>query len=355
MPVPPKIVRRLVIAPLVVVVELALIGATPLLAVLAAIASPLTGGAWRPLRALAIAIGWAVHHLAAMLACLGLWVVGGVGLRADSARMRSRYNTVLRLYVDGIDRLVTACARVTVHARESAAAEDVLSSRRRPVIVLSRHAGEGDSLLVLHALMCRHRRRPGVVLHEDLRLDPVIDVLGGRLGYRFVDPRGGDTELEIAAMSRDLHADSAVLIFPEGGNFSAARRRRAIERLDEAGHDEKAALARDMEHVTAPRPGGALAAIDAAPDADVVFFGHVGIPEGIHELWRALRTTGTVQVRLWVVPAAEVPTGRHEQIDWLFGWWRTLDRWIAEREPSQPPRDDRDRSAAPHEPEQRLE
>ncbi len=97
-------------------------------------------------------------------------------------------------------------------------------SHRRPVVVLSRHAGEGDSLLVLHALMCRHGRRPRVVLHEALRLDPLIDVLGQRLSYRFIDPRGGDTEVEIAAMARDLDDDGAVLIFPEGGNFSAQRR-----------------------------------------------------------------------------------------------------------------------------------
>lgn len=28
----------------------------------------------------------------------------------------------------------------------------------------------------------------------------------------------------------------------------------------------------------------------------------------------------------------EVPHGRDERIDWLFGWWRTLDAWIAERQ-----------------------
>ena len=36
-----------------------------------------------------------------------------------------------------------------------------------------------------------------------------------------------------------------------------------------------------MRHVSAPRPGGALAAIDAAPDADVVIMGHVGFPAGL--------------------------------------------------------------------------
>jgi hypothetical protein len=62
---------------------------------------------------------------------------------------------------------------------ESDAAGAVLSTHDRPVIVLGRHAGEGDTLLVLFELLCPHRRGPRIVLHERLRLDPVIDLLGG--------------------------------------------------------------------------------------------------------------------------------------------------------------------------------
>lgn len=98
---------------------------------------------------------------------------------------------------------MTRWARVTVETTGSQVAQ-ALSARRRPVVVLSRHAGEGDSLLVLHELLCRHRRRLRVVLHQALRMDPLIDMLGRRLPNRFIDPRGGDTEGEIAAMSRDL-------------------------------------------------------------------------------------------------------------------------------------------------------
>ncbi len=35
-----------------------------------------------------------------------------------------------------------------------------------------------------------------------------------------------------------------------------------------------------MAHISAPRPGGALAALDSAPDADVVFMAHYGFPDG---------------------------------------------------------------------------
>jgi 1-acyl-sn-glycerol-3-phosphate acyltransferase len=328
MPVPPKLVRRLVLAPLVALLDLAILAASPLLALLGALVSPLTGGAWRPVRVVAITAGWAWRHLVAMLSCLWLWVASGFG----SARMRPAHHDVLRRYVSGVHRSATRWARVDVRVIDSEAAEADLSRRERPVVVLSRHAGEGDSILVLHALLCRYGRHPRVVLHEALRLDPLLDVLGQRLSYRFVDPRGGDTEGEIAAMARGLDGDDAVLIFPEGGNFSAQRRSRGIERLERAGYDEEAAWAREMEHVSAPRPGGALAAIEAASDAVVVFVGHAGIPAGAGNLWALLLGRRTIRLKLWSVAADEIPAGEDARIDWLFGWWRTLDAWVDERQ-----------------------
>ena len=329
--VPPTLVRRLVIAPLVLLLEAAVVVASPLLVVIAALASPLAGG-WRPVRLVAIAVGFAARHLACMLACLGLWIASDFGRHADSPRIQRAHYAVLRWFVGGVYRSITRWARVAVKVTESSAVEEELSGGRRPAVVLSRHAGEGDSLLVLHELLCRHGRRPRIVLHHALQMDPLIDVLGRRLPNRFVDPRGGDTEVEVAAMTQDVEADSAVLIFPEGGNFSPARRQRGIERLERAGHHEEAAWAREMDHVSAPRPGGALAALEAAPHADVVLVGHVGVPVGFRDLWRQLPARQTVHLRMWLVRADEIPADRNERIDWLFGCWRMLDEWVGEQQ-----------------------
>ena len=330
----PKLARRLVVAPLILLVEALLVVLSPLLGVVAALVSPLVGGT-RALRALAIAVGYAVRHLAGTAACGGLWVASGFGRTIGSEEMRRRHYGVLRWFVSGFVRTMMRMARVEAHVTDSAPAERALNERRAPVIVLSRHAGEGDSLLVVHALLCRYGRRTRIVLHEALRLDPLIDMMGHRLPNRFVDPRGGDTEGEIAAMASDLGDGDALLIFPEGGNFSQSRRRRGIERLERAGHAEEAAWAREMRHVTAPRPGGALAAIDAAPRADVIFLAHVGVPDGLRGAWRRLAGSGEdIEMRLWIERREDVPTGKDEQIDWLFGWWRTIDAWIGERRPA---------------------
>jgi 1-acyl-sn-glycerol-3-phosphate acyltransferase len=330
MTVPHPIVRRVLLAPLVLLVEAALVVVSPLLAALAALASPFAGGA-RPLRMLIIAVAYAARHVAATLACLGLWVASGFGARNASERFQAAHYGLLGWFVDGIYDAAVRAARVTVRMTESETAERVLSAGERPVIVFSMHSGEGDSLLVIHQLLCRHGRRPRIVMHEALALDPLIDVMGRRLPNRFVDPRGGDTEVEIAAMSRALGPRDAVLIFPEGGNSSPERRRRAAERLEQRGHHEEAEWARGMRHVSAPRPGGALAAIETAPEADIVFIAHVGFPSGMAETWKLLPRPQTVEVRVWHAPASEVPAGHDERIDWLFHWWCRLDDWVDER------------------------
>jgi 1-acyl-sn-glycerol-3-phosphate acyltransferase len=328
--VPPKLLRRLVVAPLVAVLEAVVIVTSPVVLLFAAIAAPFFGG-WRPLRMALIVLAFVVRHLGATIACLGLWIASGFGLRADSEDMQRAHYAVMRWFVSGVYRAIARLARVEVSVEGSAAAETVLSTPGRPVVVLSRHAGEGETLLVIHELLCRHDRGPRVVMHEALRLDPLIDVLGDRLPNRFVDPRGGDTEVEIAAMARELGETAALVVFPEGVNFSERSRLRGIERLERAGHAEEAEWARAMRHVSAPRPGGTLAAIEGAPQADVVLMGHVGFPTGMREVWRLLPEPQRIQVHLWHEPADALPAGRDERIDWLFGWWRRLDAWVDER------------------------
>jgi len=326
MATPPKLVRRLVVAPLIVGIELLVMVASPLLLVVAALLSPAFGGL-RPLRMAVIVISLLAHHLAAMAACLRLWLARTSP--QDTVR-RDKHYAVLRALVEASYRTIVRATRVQVRLRDSADAEEILGSPR-PVVVLSRHAGEGDTLLAGYDLLCRYERRPRVVMHDLLRLDPVIDVLGSRLPNRFIDPRGGDIEGEIGALARDMTARDALLIFPEGANSTESRRRRGVERLEQAGHHQEAAWARSMRHLSAPRPGGALAAIASAPDPVVIFVAHAGFPCSFGEVWRLLPHRQTVEVRMWAVPASDVPTDRAAAIDWLFGWWKTLDDWVAER------------------------
>ena len=120
-----------------------------------------------------------------------------------------------------------------------------------------------------------------------------------------------------------------MLIFPEGGNFSPTLRLRAIQRLEEAGHHEETAWARQMEHVAAPRPGGALAALEATPQATWSSSAISGSRLDSPTCGGSCPARQTVKLHMWLVRAGEIPAGHDERIDWLFGWWRTLDNWVA--------------------------
>jgi 1-acyl-sn-glycerol-3-phosphate acyltransferase len=328
--VPPTPVRRLVVGPLVAALDAAIVLLSPLALLVAALLGPLLGGT-RALRVTVIAVAYAARHLEALVALLALWARSGFGRRLGTEAMEAAHYEVMRRFVAGVHGAMVRAARVEVTTDETEEARRALLATDRPLVVLSRHAGEGDTILVIHELLCRHGRRPRVVMHEALRLDPLVDVLGSRLPNRFVDPRGGDTEHEIAAMARDLDGRGAVVIFPEGANFTEESRRRGIARLERAGHARQADVARSMRHVSAPRPGGALAAIDAAPGADVVVIGHVGFPTGLAEAWRLLPERQRIDVKVWHEAAEAIPAEHGARIAWLFEQWRRLDEWVDER------------------------
>ena len=125
------------------------------------------------------------------------------------------------------------------------------------------------------------------------------------------------------------------MIFPEGGNFTPNRWRRGIRRLEEARRFREAERARRMANLLPPRSGGAFAAIDAAPTADVIFVAHTGLDDliTVGDVWRALPMEQVILAKWWRVPAAEVPRERDEVVRWLYDWWERIDAWIDENRP----------------------
>ncbi|HEY0642637.1 MAG TPA: 1-acyl-sn-glycerol-3-phosphate acyltransferase, partial [Nocardioides sp.] len=148
---------------------------------------------------------------------------------------------------------------------------------------------------------------------------------------------GEDLESQIAALAKGLDHNDAFVIFPEGGNFTSERRDRAIARLRKLGLERMAVRAEEMTHVLAPRPGGVLAALEAAPEADVLVVAHTGLDHlvTVSDLWRSLPMDKQITMRWWQVSRAEIPAGREERIDWLYGWWERVDDWIEENRPSE--------------------
>ncbi|MGW4501730.1 1-acyl-sn-glycerol-3-phosphate acyltransferase [Micromonospora sp. NPDC004336] len=331
MPLPPWWVRRLVLAPGAVLLAFLVVTTLPVWAFLAAAASPLVPGRLRPLRLLWIGCVYLVWDAVALLALFGLWVASGFGWRVGSpAFQRAHYLLAGRFL-----RVLFWQARWTLHLSIDVVGTDPDTALPgRPELVVCRHAGPGDSFILIHALVNWFNREPRIVLKDSLQWDPAIDVLLNRLPTRFLAPghdrRGSVTE-QIGHLAEGLDDDDAFVIFPEGGNFTPDRRLRAIARLRALGLERMALRAERMRHVLAPQPGGLLAALDAAPDAGVIFVAHTGLDRmlTVADVWRELPMDKRIVMRFWSVPPEEVPAGRQERIDWLFDWWARIDDWIA--------------------------
>ncbi len=316
--VPPRLLRRLVLAPLLIVLTVVVCALTPLLLLVGLLASR---GRRRVLRLTVVTVVWLAMETAVVFRALVLWITG-------HGSSEDRYYALCGWFLTRVYSVGSRAFGLVVEIQEP-----LNASADRPVIVLSRHGGPGDSFLIVHFLLNVYGRRPRIVLKAALQLDPALDVVFNRLPNAFV-PDGGVARdhvvIEIARLAAGLETPGAMLIFPEGGNFTPRRRMRAIRRLRRQGHRAEAVRAGRMENVLPPQVTGTLAAIEAAPSADVVFVAHTGVDDllSARDVWRAIPMSQPMRARWWRVPREEVPADERER--WLYDWWETIDAWIAE-------------------------
>ncbi|QKG24218.1 phospholipid/glycerol acyltransferase [Actinomadura verrucosospora] len=312
--VPPPFVRRLVCTPVLFILTLLVLLLFPVVWLFGVVFGRERK---RAVRFLWFALAWGTRESVAVAECGWLWCTG----RGHDLR----HYDVIRRYVAGLYAVAERRLGLRVEDEGSwdGAGED------RPLIVLSRHAGPGDALILVHHLLSGYGRRPRVVMKAELQLDPCIDIAAGRTPNVFVK-HGGAAE-RIGRLAEGLGPRDALLIFPEGGNFSPERRRRAIRRLARHRRRREAVRAERMRHLMPPRPGGVLAAIDAAPGADVVFVAHVGLDQmaSVGDIWRRVPLTEPVRARWWRIPTEDVPQGREARINWLYAQWERADAWIS--------------------------
>jgi 1-acyl-sn-glycerol-3-phosphate acyltransferase len=333
------VLRRLVLAPAVVVLTVATWVTLPVCLLVAAALAPVLPGRWRPLRVLWMAILYLTGESVLLLVMLGLWLAAGFG-----RRLRTPYFEGIHYdLVQGLLWVLFAEARRVLALRIETDGPSPDAYPGTPLIVACRHAGPGDSFTLIHALMDWYHREPRVVLKDTMAWDPMIDAMLHRIPARFITPGGKpglDLEAQIADLARGLDENDAFVIFPEGGNFTPERRRRGIQRLRRLGLERMARRAERMTNVLAPRPGGLLAALDAAPEADVVLVAHTGLDHlvQVRDIWRELPMDKVLVMRWWHVSREEIPEDREARIEWLFAWWERIDTWIDDHKPEDLPR-----------------
>ncbi len=331
---PPKIARRLLLGPALIAVVVLAVATLPVVVLVAAFVSRYVPGKWRILRIIWFLFLYLLVDAASLLILFLLWVFSGFGWRMDSPGFESVHYRILGWML----RRVVASAKFTFKltlVREGPRPRTVGKDERRPALVLSRHAGPGDSMLLMDALTNGYSRRPRIVLKEFLQWDPAIDVILNRLPCAFVpEGRKGAPVVEaIREIAADLGPDDAFVIFPEGGNYSRRRHLRSIDKLREMGRPDLAERAAGLKNTLPPRSTGVMAALEAAPPkSDVFFVGHAGLEAfvGIGDIWRGMPMDTRVAVKIWPCPAETIPPPG-EQEKWLYDMWAEIDGWITER------------------------
>lgn len=330
---PPAAVRRPVSITLWILLSLLVLVLSPLLVAVAQLVAALTGDP-RLMLMTRIVLAYFARELMTLIACGAIWLLAGAGLAMRSRRIQALHWRLLRSFVAGIAESVMRTLRIQI--LEEPGSEAAAAALREPgaLLVLSRHAGPADTILLIDRILRHFARRPSVVFKDTIVLDPSIDLIAHRLPHAILDVDDPpECEARIGRTAAALGPRGALLIFPEGGNFTPERRRRALRSLRRHGKRAAADAAATMEHVLPPRPAGTVAALRANPTAAVVFAAHTGLGLAAYprEIWRELPVGRTLVTRLWLVPRSDIPTGEDGISEWLNDWWSRIDDWIDER------------------------
>jgi 1-acyl-sn-glycerol-3-phosphate acyltransferase len=302
--------------------------------VVAAFVSRYVPGKWRILRLAWFLFLYLLVEAVGLVALFLTWLLSGFGWKIRSPLFTELHYRILGWMLRTIvksGQLTFKLDLVQEGGRPSTSGE----GRTRSVLVFSRHAGPGDSFLLMDGLVNGFQRDVRIVLKEFLQWDPAVDVLLNRLPVTFVPVgrKGGEELIEsISDLARTMDLDDAFVIFPEGANYTEGRRARAIQKLREIGRPDLAERAEDLKQTLPPRSLGVKTALAAAPTSDVFFIGHAGLEAFITaaDIWRAMPMDTSVAVKIWHVKAEDIPPAE-EQETWLFDTWAEIDQWIGSK------------------------
>jgi 1-acyl-sn-glycerol-3-phosphate acyltransferase len=328
----PTPIRRPLTITAWIAVSVAVLVLSPLLLAVSALAAALLGRS-QPLLVCRLLIAYCARELVVLIVCGLLWLASGFGLRIRAPRFRRLHYRLLQWLVHGFATRAMELFHIEVATTGSAEAIAAMESDQ-PLLFFSRHAGPGDSLLLVDLLSTQYDRLPSVVFKDTLAIDPCVDLIGHRLPHAVLDTsEPEECERLITEVSSRLSPQGVLLLFPEGANYSPQRRRQALGKLRRKGQRHEAEAGEQMRHVLPPHPGGALAALRGNLDADVIFGAHTGLGLAAFpgQVWRNPPIGRTLRTRMWLVPAAERPDDPEEQVAWLYGWWKRIDEWVEQQ------------------------
>ncbi len=335
--VPPRLIRVLLITPIVFVATALVTIASPGLHLVLALVDIVDRRDWRFSRMGGLGIALCVTEFFGLLAAFVLWVSSGFGWGVRTPRFQRAHNQAFGWWLE----LVTRALRFYLGF------EFVLPMTERingPILTFARHAGPGDAFLLARTVIRDYRRQLRMLGTHKLLWDPFINHMMLRLPNVFLEQNPKDKISELAAiteMCATMDDHSVVIIFPEGGNWTPNRWQGSIEAFENLGRPDRARSAAGMPNVLPPRSSAVAAALAARDDMTVVFVVHEGLDDlySLGQIWRNIPLRRTVRATYWSVPHSEIPTDRARLSSWLLDQWTLVDQWIASSRPPGPDSD----------------
>lgn len=272
-----------------------------------------------------------VYLWVSTIALLGLflsWVVCGTWAGAAWDRIYRHAYFFQRHWARGLYRGGEACFGVRTDVDDT----ELPGDARGPFLVLIRHTSLAETMLPL--VILRHERDIVLryVIKRELLAEPGIDVAGQRIPNAFVRRSGNDLSKEVEQVrkiARDMAPGQGVLIYPEGTRFSAKKHAERLAQI-QASSPERYERVRGYRRVLPMRLGGPMALLAERPDADVLFVAHTGF-EAVASFERMINGAlvgKVVKVKIWRVPAADIPRDEAARAAWLDAEWAKMDRWV---------------------------
>lgn len=323
-----RLVRRLVVVPLVVALTIVMVLLLPLLGPLALVSDVVRGRReGQHVRLLFMVTAGLIVESLGLFAALIAWVRSGFGFLWRPETRWHLHRATMGWYARAMLWVITRALGTHVVWHDKA---DLSSG---PVVLLARHTSFFDALIPATLLSQRNKLLAHHVLTEGLRYAPCIDVVGHRFPLEFVNRQSGDSEAKLAsieALGRVVNERSAAVIFPEGTFRTPKRFAFALERVAEHRPTHLEQVKR-FRHVLPPRTNGTLALLAGAPQADVVLCMNTGLePFGtLRQIVTNPRATRPVIVATERIARADIPTDPGELEQWIIDQFDRIDNWVS--------------------------
>ncbi len=276
-------------------------------------------------RVIAMITWYLLMECIGVLAAAALWLITCGGLFRNLRWSQQIHGKIQYIWTNGV------LLGVRVFLNGHINYPDCSPLRTGPMIIVAQHRSFFDACIPSVLIgkskgetVLRH------VLKSELILSPSLDLFGHRLPNYFVTRNSSVREKEVASIAElasGLNQDACV-IFPEGTFYSTHRFQRSLAEIT-SSDPNRVSRVQNLKHVLPLRPGGILALLNSAPDADLVFIGHHGFDQfgSFRDILRNVPFSAPISITLKKISNSQLPVEDEQRLKFLDHEWMEIDRW----------------------------